>query len=40
MSGPDFELFVNTYVTNCKEWYGEGVQLRELSKEIQKHDPR
>jgi len=40
MSGPDFELFVNTYVTNCKEWYGEGTQLRELSREIKKHDPR
>jgi hypothetical protein len=40
LSGPDFELFVNTYVTNCKEWYGEGTQLRELSREIKTHDPR
>lgn len=40
LSGPDFELFVNTYVTNCREWYGEGTQLREFSREMKTHDPR
>lgn len=38
MTGRDFELFVNTYVTNCKEWHSDAPV--RLVDEIERHDPR
>lgn len=38
-SSEDFEVFVNTYITNCKGWVNpeDTVQMRE---EMRRHDPR